>query len=262
MILASVCHIILLTRVLSEFQHDEGSYYQPVKTKERESSKAPLEKNGGTLSIGYGNNGTLPFAYFLRPNQLVDVGFLKLFLSTSPIDLSALPQPTPFNITRSGVNFSRPAVDTWGTILIPIVQHRFSPTSSHIENCPQCGNVYTSALRINADILAAENMNLKQELVIQRDRSKLEIQQLRLRYDSLCTELKAQKALHLEDNARSSKAKDPATYSHQMPMRRATYSSRRSSSPHRQMSISANSVAYISNMFGEILHWVRKLGSR
>ncbi|KJA22390.1 hypothetical protein HYPSUDRAFT_41018 [Hypholoma sublateritium FD-334 SS-4] len=237
-----------------------GAYYQPVRNKDQEFIEAPLKKNGGTLSIGYGNNGTLPFAYFLRPNQPVDVGFLKLFLSTSPIDLSALPQPTPFNVTRSGVNFSRPARDTWGTILIPIVQHRFAPNSSSAESCPQCGNVYTSSLRIKADILATENRNLKQELAIQRDRSSLEIKQLRLKCDRLSADIKANSVLPCRSDARS---KDPTRRNnHLTPAHPPTLPTRPSDSFHRQISISASATNYLTNIFGDILHWMRKLSHR
>ena len=170
-------------------------------------------------------------------------------MSTSPIDLSALPQPTPFNVTRSGVNFSRPAKDTWGTILIPIVQHRFPPNSTSLENCPQCGNAYTSAFRIKADILATENKNFKQELAIQRDRSELEKLQLRLKCDRLSAELKAKGVI----GTNSSKT-----------VRHLTTSPARVSSPSlRQITASFNSATmYLTNKFEDILHWARKLGRR
>ncbi len=52
----------------------------------------------------------------------MDVGFLKLFVFTEPIDMSDVPQSSPFQSSR-GVVKSRPVLEQlWGTLVIPVVQ--------------------------------------------------------------------------------------------------------------------------------------------
>ncbi|CAE6434402.1 unnamed protein product [Rhizoctonia solani] len=58
---------------------------------------APLPK-GGNLTLGYGSGGVKPFQFSLRPDEMVDVGVFKLFLSTSPVDLSSMEQAVSFGI--------------------------------------------------------------------------------------------------------------------------------------------------------------------
>ncbi|KDR74093.1 hypothetical protein GALMADRAFT_71556 [Galerina marginata CBS 339.88] len=90
----------------------------------------PLKKTHGSLTLGYGSGGVGPFSYALRQNQDVDVGFLKLFVSTKPIDLSHVPQPSPFEATRALKSFSPKPKDAWDTVLIPIIQRRNNLTGS------------------------------------------------------------------------------------------------------------------------------------
>jgi hypothetical protein len=73
-----------------------------------------------------------------RPdNQMVDVGFMKFFLTTSRADLSMIPQDSPFRsqkhqpVQRNGEDICNIAdsdvcieADVWGTILIPVIQQR------------------------------------------------------------------------------------------------------------------------------------------
>ncbi|KIM26235.1 hypothetical protein M408DRAFT_330631 [Serendipita vermifera MAFF 305830] len=68
---------------------------------------APL-RAGGTLTIGYSATGWAPWSYSLRQpksienglimqdGQDIDVGFLKLFLSSDPLSLSHMVQDSPF----------------------------------------------------------------------------------------------------------------------------------------------------------------------
>ncbi|KAF8436543.1 caspase domain-containing protein [Boletus edulis BED1] len=107
--------------------------------------EAPL-KRGGTFTIGYGDGGTPPFAYSLEGNQDVDVGYLKIFFATRPIDLSDIEQSSPFasvherngeddataggglvKVVKSMSGMSLLASeldDTWFTLDIPVVQRR------------------------------------------------------------------------------------------------------------------------------------------
>jgi hypothetical protein len=136
-----------------------GAYYQPPANEDH--TTPPLRKNGGTLTIGYGSGGAAPFAYYLRDNQDLDVGFLKLFLATSDVDLSNIPQSTPFETSRSADRFAKSTKDTWSTILIPVVQHRFPPNS---KPCPKCGHTIFDDAKATAIALKEENDELKREL--------------------------------------------------------------------------------------------------
>jgi hypothetical protein len=77
-----------------------------------------------SLTIGYGAGGGVPCGYFLRENQDIDVGHLKMFLSTEHVDLSHVPQHSPFVPHRNIGNVTDNTTPTWDTILIPVVQRR------------------------------------------------------------------------------------------------------------------------------------------
>ncbi|KAF9240013.1 hypothetical protein BU15DRAFT_61646 [Melanogaster broomeanus] len=66
--------------------------------------------------------GGVPYRYFLRNGQDVDVGYLKLFLSTEHVDLSHVPQHSPFADLRVEALADIKTTPTWDTILIPVVQ--------------------------------------------------------------------------------------------------------------------------------------------
>ena len=80
--------------------------------------------------MGYGYSGTVPHTFFLREDQNVDVGILKLFLSRKQVDLSDVAQLTPF--VPIGARYTAPAKlrgptklrFLWDTVLIPVVQRR------------------------------------------------------------------------------------------------------------------------------------------
>lgn len=79
------------------------------------------------LTIGYGDTATEPWTFGLRPGENVDVGFFKVFFTTSPSDFSTLLQDSPFvpspGASRAGQlnNPPSPAVEFWGTKLATIV---------------------------------------------------------------------------------------------------------------------------------------------
>ncbi|QRW19851.1 ICE-like protease (caspase) p20 domain protein [Rhizoctonia solani] len=58
----------------------------------------PSLPKGGFLTLGYGSGGVGPFQFNLKPGESTDVGVFKLFLSTSPIDMSSIEQDPPFGI--------------------------------------------------------------------------------------------------------------------------------------------------------------------
>ena len=80
--------------------------------------------------MGYGDSESIPHTFFLRDGQNVDVGILKLFLSTEPVDLSHVAQSSPF-VFESGRDAPQTVVPElpklplpWDTIEIPVVQRR------------------------------------------------------------------------------------------------------------------------------------------
>ncbi|CCM00515.1 uncharacterized protein FIBRA_02549 [Fibroporia radiculosa] len=101
------------------------SYYTPS-TAGQYQLDSPLTKDGGILTIGYGTSGVPAISYFLRPEQDIDVGLIKIFLTTRPVDMSMIPQTSPFLAGRDTPSPSgqRVDVDAWGAILIPVIQRR------------------------------------------------------------------------------------------------------------------------------------------
>lgn len=98
-----------------------ASYYLPPST----GAKAePSLLGSGILPIGYGDGGGTPYTYYVRPGQDLDVGFLKLFISTEPVDLEGIQQPSPFDQGRGGTNEKRKPRPIWDTLTIAVVQRR------------------------------------------------------------------------------------------------------------------------------------------
>ncbi|TFK37085.1 caspase domain-containing protein [Crucibulum laeve] len=105
------------------------SYYQP---NTGSGEGAGGLRPGGDLTIGYGSGGIQPREFFLRPGQEVDVGFVKLFITTIPVDYSFIPQESPFEETRHGGIFPNRSIPVlaWDTIQLTIVQREGSMAST------------------------------------------------------------------------------------------------------------------------------------
>jgi hypothetical protein len=83
---------------------------------------APLRPRGN-LTIGYGAGGATPFRYYLRDEKEMEVGFLKLFVSTEPIDLSKVPQFSPFDKRNRKIKqYEGKPNGLWHTSLITVAQ--------------------------------------------------------------------------------------------------------------------------------------------
>ncbi|VDC06740.1 unnamed protein product [Peniophora sp. CBMAI 1063] len=82
----------------------------------------------GELMIGYGNGGGQPYTFVVPDDyEDVDVGFIKLFISTEPVDLSGIPQHSPLDpaVSRDITpKKTRPSDGVWDTFTIAVVQHR------------------------------------------------------------------------------------------------------------------------------------------
>lgn len=48
------------------------------------------------LGVGYGNSSTYPIRFSIPDGQKKDVGFFRLFLSTTPSNFHCIAQPSPF----------------------------------------------------------------------------------------------------------------------------------------------------------------------
>ena len=98
-----------------------GIYYLTPAVGTRAGPSLPAR---GTLSIGYGNGGGVPHLYFLRDEQNLDLGFLKLFISTQPIDLEGIPQASPFQpvLRDHESKGKRSPAPLWDAVTIAVVQ--------------------------------------------------------------------------------------------------------------------------------------------
>lgn len=81
--------------------------------------------------MGYGAGGGRPFKYLLRPGQDIDVGFVRMFISTRVVDLAGIEQRSPFRDdvgSRDAMGAqvkrrSRPK-PIWDAVTIAVVQRR------------------------------------------------------------------------------------------------------------------------------------------
>jgi hypothetical protein len=159
-----------------------------------------LPKNGGVLTIGYGSGGAPAQTFYLRPGQNLDVGFLKIFLSTKPVDLSSMSQSSPFERTRSNDLLARTNEGTWGTMLIPVLQRLSDPAS-----------LLVTQQKLQIQGLQEENIALKHEIDIMHE-TKASEAHLRQDFLGLKTDLKKEKDEHerlktklLEEQAENAK---------------------------------------------------------
>lgn len=84
----------------------------------------PLRKNGGALSIGYGDSGYPAVSFNIADGLDLEVCFLKVYLTTESVDLSYIKQDTPFVVSRHMVQHKPKPKAAWADIVIPIIQHR------------------------------------------------------------------------------------------------------------------------------------------
>jgi hypothetical protein len=82
----------------------------------------PLPKRS-ELTIGFGDGGAAPWQFHLNDDEDMDVGFLKVFLTTSPAEFSSVAQD-PFGPTSRHPLPPSNNVDLWGSITATILQMR------------------------------------------------------------------------------------------------------------------------------------------
>jgi hypothetical protein len=117
--ISEYAHLYTVGRFL--FANAVDSFYEPPTSAQK--LDAPLQPKS-SLTIGYGSGGQVPRVFTLPAGQNVDVGFLKLFLTTSYVDYSNFPQPSPFSKDRDAGAAAVKTVQTWDTIKIPVIQKK------------------------------------------------------------------------------------------------------------------------------------------
>ncbi|KAI0030187.1 caspase domain-containing protein [Vararia minispora EC-137] len=110
---------------VSVFFFDCGTLsIQPYYISPVASRHVPSLPGKGMLPIGYGDGGGRPYNYTLSPGEDIELGFLKIFISTQFVDLREIRQSSPLNGERvANENVPSPA-PVWDTITIAIVQRR------------------------------------------------------------------------------------------------------------------------------------------
>ena len=78
------------------------------------------------LCIGWGAAGHPPDECVLREDEDYNVEYLKIYISTHPVDFPHLPQLSPFSMSsaRGMGPFQQLQQEVWGDLVIPVVQRR------------------------------------------------------------------------------------------------------------------------------------------
>ncbi|CAE6381270.1 unnamed protein product [Rhizoctonia solani] len=80
----------------------------------------------GELIIGDGGDGGSPLKFTIPPSKKVEVGYLKAFWSTDPLELDSIAQTSAFDL-KSSRGVTKVAKDRvmkdWGTTCLALVQH-------------------------------------------------------------------------------------------------------------------------------------------
>lgn len=84
----------------------------------------------GILEIGFGTAGYVPQTFKIRNGLDTEVAFLKIYLSTEPVDLSYLEQLSPFTSSRSMEPYKAKPPVIWADIVVPIILRRHQTAST------------------------------------------------------------------------------------------------------------------------------------
>ncbi|PSR73503.1 hypothetical protein PHLCEN_2v10655 [Hermanssonia centrifuga] len=127
-ITSSLKHLLHCSVFFFDSDFSVISYYQPAVGG---NPDPPLDSQGeGALTIGFGAGSSQPQLYTLQDGQDFDLGFLKIFVSNVPLDLSHIPRESPFESTgkapapRGAHTRERTKASLWDTIVIPVKQRR------------------------------------------------------------------------------------------------------------------------------------------
>ncbi|KAF9477973.1 hypothetical protein BDN70DRAFT_74423 [Pholiota conissans] len=86
----------------------------------------PLEPKGGSLDIGFGSAGYHPLCFQVANGLDIDIGFLKIYLSTHSVSLGYLPQSSPFALetTRAWKPYEAKQPLVWTNVVVPVILRR------------------------------------------------------------------------------------------------------------------------------------------
>jgi hypothetical protein len=76
---------------------------------------APLQGSNTKVTIGYGAGGGDALEFFLEQGQTSDTGFIKLFVCTEHVDMSWIPQESPFERSERKARKKTAQCSTWDT---------------------------------------------------------------------------------------------------------------------------------------------------
>jgi hypothetical protein len=128
-------HSVLLLGLSPTFLE---SYYLPILAQgmgDERVRSIPPKGQGKALRVGYGEGGVRPRVFNVKERQEIDVGYLRLFVSTDYADWTQIEQLTPFGATRGSTpGKSELAVHGWSAITIPVIAFRGSNEDSAEEN--------------------------------------------------------------------------------------------------------------------------------
>lgn len=102
-----------------------GPLYLPPHAKDLEATPS-IRCGRNSLTVGYGAGGWPPARFELPKlpkNRVadVDIGYLKLFISTQYVDHSHMTQATPFRDFRGLVKVSERSPEIWDTFNFAVV---------------------------------------------------------------------------------------------------------------------------------------------
>lgn len=131
--------------IISTFFIITEPYFLPPMDEET-STEEPLPART-SCTIGCTSDGLPPFVFALGEGESADIGFFKLYLTRSPIDISQIFQDSPFqdlksNVSARALNHPRSRLnldyletnnEDWGTVSIAVVQ-RVQEVESHRKN--------------------------------------------------------------------------------------------------------------------------------
>ncbi|EDR13903.1 uncharacterized protein LACBIDRAFT_321574 [Laccaria bicolor S238N-H82] len=191
------------------------TYYQSP-TSGKFETYPTLTQGGGSLTLGYGSGGVNPFTYCLEEGSDIDVGYLVFFISSENVNLSTIPQETPFEGPgRKSVQKKPPAQLIYGTILVPIVQRRY-PDQEIAElksiNASDSETKEKDALA-RTDELAQECAQLRVTVTAQSKRLahlELQLRLLQEAQEKMASELIGKSHDHTSSSTPSSHSKDGA----------------------------------------------------
>ena len=101
----------------------EDAWFLPTTGSSHNVVGPPLRPHG-ELTIGFGSGGGVPRQFFVGDGISAEVGFLKLYLTTSPVDLKSIQQLTPFGRMdgRHAAPVKAETPDLWATSVVKMIQ--------------------------------------------------------------------------------------------------------------------------------------------